>query len=117
MPGIVGLDEFEIFQDSSNLLYTPNADPAFAQGLRTGLMALPMETARGGQLWGSRMLGMKFQPDAPRMQTRYATRSADVTALTPERPGSVMGLVALDDFWGHLRGPAPSPGAIEPRPS
>ena len=45
LPGIVGLDEFEIFQDSSNLLYTPNADPAFAQGLRAGLMALPMETA------------------------------------------------------------------------
>jgi hypothetical protein len=110
-----GMAEFAVFSFENNLFYTPNNTTQ--RGGEPGLIlgGGPLETVGG--VWRSRFAGLKYQPEQPVMDDRFATPPGQLRDVVPA-PGTpkaddAMGMSALDDFFGRLRGETPDRGAIE----
>lgn len=110
---------FDVFSLENNAQATPNAPGQSRENPK--LLALPFETV-GGR-WRSRYRGLRYQDhgtgvgDLLRMDTRFGTPDDTVSEPRPEPDSplidTAMGTVAIDDFWGRIRGQRPDRGAIE----
>ncbi|MEM6421057.1 MAG: PKD domain-containing protein [Pseudomonadota bacterium] len=112
-----GIDDFAVFSDENNVLFTPNAPGEMREA--PGLAEAPLETVGG--VWTARYLGVRHLDRGGgaqiEMDRRFATPAGAVRLYAPA-PGSpligtAMGTVAADDFFGQLRGDPPDRGAIE----
>ena len=111
------IDDFEVFSDENNVLYTPNApqqmreDPGLAEHVLATVGGV-WQTRYLGPSYVNRGAGAQIRPDR-----RFATPEGTVFAHPP-RPGSAvidtaMGHTAVDDFVGRLRTDPPDRGAFE----
>ena len=115
----LAFETFEVFSLENNAIATPNAP---GQTREDPLVADAELICVGGP-WRPRYLGLRYQDlgtgvgNQLEMDRRYAT-PADTVRLYAPAPGSALidtaiGTVAIDDFFGRIRGEEADRGAIE----